>query len=134
MKIIDHIDGVKIELSLINDRLQILLSSPTRGNAMPLLLSQETTERLRAELVDYDKLRHHYFELQQQHHVSRKQWREQKVKLNPMYWQLACIKYHSKEERQAAFAEMQSRRMSLKEIEAELKKYSHSDINNSIND
>lgn len=123
MKIIDHIDGVTIELSIVNNRLEILLTSP-RGNAKPLLLSEEATTQLQAELVDYDKLRQHYFELQRHHQVSRKQWREQKVKLNPMYWQLANMKYHTKEERQAAFAEMQSKRMSLEEVEEELKKYS----------
>lgn len=124
MKIIDHAGEITVELSIVNDRLQIRLSSPRRGNAMPILLSKEATAQLQSELVDYDKLRQHYYELQRQHQVSRKQWREQKVQLNPMYWQLANIKYHTKEERQAAFAEMQSKRMSLEEVEAELKKYS----------
>ncbi|MBR1525157.1 MAG: hypothetical protein IJ640_00655 [Prevotella sp.] len=129
MKIIDEIErGVTIELSMVDDRLHFRLTSP-HGVSTGFTLSQEATDRLKAELVDYDKLRQHYFELQRQHQVSRKQWREQKVQLNPMYWQLANIKYHTKEERQAAFAEMQSKHMSLEEVEAELKKYSstHSD-------
>ncbi len=123
MKITEEISqGVTVELSIVHDRLQIRLIS-ANGNQTSFHLSTEATEQLRASLIDYDQLRQHYQQLSAAPTLRKRQ----RAALNPLYWQLACLHYKDKAQRQIAFAEMQARGMTVQEVEEQLKNIAHSD-------
>ncbi len=124
MRISEEIShGVSVELTLVNDRLQIRLIS-ANGHQTAFQLSEQATEQLRASLIDYDQLRQHYQQLSATPTLRKRQ----RAALNPLYWQLACLHFQDKAQRQIAFAQMQASGMTAKEVEEQIKKFAHSDL------
>ena len=92
-------DDVYVEFAYINERLSITLASESKGGSTTFLISEESTDRLKAMLFMLDETLQHAKERQVKKSLNRSLWDEAKKKAGPCSWKAKVIYEQLKAER-----------------------------------